>query len=43
MRVEGGISHVAEEEGSEAFMGDPERHGKDFYFISRILESFEGF
>lgn len=42
MRVEGGISHVAEEEGSEA-VGDPERHGKDFYFISRILEIFEGF
>lgn len=33
---------MAEEEGSEA-VGDPERHGKDFYFISRILESFEGF
>lgn len=33
---------MAEEEGGEA-VGDPERHGKDFYFISGILESFEGF
>ena len=42
MRVEEDISHVAEEGGGEA-VGDPQRHGKDFYFIPRILESFEGF
>ena len=42
MRVEEGISHVAEEAGGEA-AGDPERYCKDFYFIPRIPVSFEGF
>ena len=42
MRVEEGISHVAEEEGGEA-VGDPERHGKDFYFTPRMPVSFERF
>lgn len=40
--MEEGISHEAEEAGSEA-VGDPERYGKNFYFIPRILERFGGF